>query len=220
MPSEESMHRTEAQAPQPGLNFEFELLQSGYKLIAGVDEAGRGAWAGPVVAAAVVLPIQRFDLAYRLNGVQDSKQMTPAQRTIWFSSIQELAQATAIGHATAPEIDTWGLSVATSKAMQRAITQLGVEPQHLLIDHIHLPQVNLPQTAITHGDARILSIATASVIAKVARDRAMIAYSRLFRGYGFKNHKGYGTRKHLECLRHLGPCDIHRKSFSPVRELI
>jgi ribonuclease HII len=210
------MHRTEVTASEPDLFYELELLRSGCKLIAGVDEAGRGSWAGPVVAAAVVLPIQRFDLAYRLNGVQDSKQMTPAQRAIWFSSIQELAQATAIGFATAQEIDRLGLSAATRKAMQRAITQLGIEPQHLLIDHIRLPEVDLPQTAITHGDARIFSIAAASVIAKVARDRAMVAFSRRYPGYGFEAHKGYGTSAHRLALQRLGPCEIHRGSYTPV----
>ncbi len=212
------MRRTEVTASEPGLLFEFELLRSGYKLIAGVDEAGRGAWAGPVVAAAVVLPVQRFDLAYRLNGVQDSKLMTPAQRAIWFSSIQELAQATAIGFATAQEIDTLGLSAATRKAMRHAITQLGVKPQHLLIDHIRLPEVDIPQTAITHGDTRILSIAAASVIAKVARDRAMIAFDRLYPGYGFESHKGYGTTTHRKALHRIGPCEIHRMSYTPVED--
>lgn len=214
------MHRTEVAASQPDLLFELELLQSGCKLIAGVDEAGRGAWAGPVVAAAIILPIQRFDLAYQLNGVQDSKQMTPLQRAIWFSRINELAQTTAIGYATPQEIDTWGLSEATRKSMQRAITELDIEPQHLLIDHIHLPQTNLPQTAITHGDARILSIAAASVIAKVVRDRAMIAYSRRYPGYGFEKHKGYGTSAHREALHRLGPCEIHRSSYSPVENFL
>jgi ribonuclease HII len=212
------MHRTEVTTSEPGLLYEFELLRSGCKLIAGVDEAGRGAWAGPVVAAAVVLPIQRFDLASRLNGVQDSKQMTPAQRVIWFSSIQELAQATAVGFATAQEIDSLGLSAATRKAMQHAVTQLGVEPEHLLIDHVRLPEVDLPQTAITHGDAQILSIAAASVIAKVARDRAMMAFGRLYPGYGFESHKGYGTNTHREALHRLGPCEIHRRSYTPVED--
>lgn len=214
------MHQTEVTASQPDLLLEFKLLRSGFQLIAGVDEAGRGSWAGPVVAAAVILPLQRFDLAYQLNGVQDSKQMTPAQRAIWFSRINELAQATAIGYATAQEIDTWGLSEATSKAMQRAITELDIEPQHLLIDHIRLPQVNIPQTAITHGDARILSIAAASVIAKVVRDRAMIAFSHLYPGYGFENHKGYGTSAHRESLNSLGPCEIHRRSYTPVEKFL
>jgi ribonuclease HII len=212
------MPQTEVRASQPGLFYELELLRSGSMLIAGVDEAGRGAWAGPVVAAAVVLPVQRFDLAYKLNGVQDSKQMTPAQRAIWFSSIQEIAQSTAIGYATALEIDSIGLSAATRKAMQRAITQLAVEPQHLLIDHIRLPEVKVPQTAVTHGDASILSIAAASVIAKVARDRAMIAFGRLFPGYGFENHKGYGTSAHREALERLGACEIHRRSYSPISQ--
>ncbi len=213
------MHQIEVAASQPDLFYEFELLQSGRTMIAGVDEAGRGAWAGPVVAAAVVLPIQRFDLAYRLNGVQDSKQMTPEQRAIWFSGIQELAIATAVGFATAKEIDELGLSVATRKAMQRAIAQLGCEPQHLLVDHIRLPEVHLPQTAVTHGDARILSIAAASVIAKVARDRAMIALNRRYPGYGFHQHKGYGTAAHRAALQQMGPCEIHRKSYAPVTSL-
>jgi ribonuclease HII len=213
------MHQIEAVVSHPDLFYELKLLRSGCKLIAGLDEAGRGAWAGPVVAAAVILPIQRFDLAFRLDGVQDSKQMTPEQRTIWYSHIQEIALASAVGFSTAKEIDEMGLSSATRKAMQRAIAQLGCEPQHLLIDHIRLPEVHLPQTAVTHGDARILSIAAASVIVKVARDRAMIALDRRYPGYGFHRHKGYGTAAHRAALQKMGPSEIHRKSYDPIASL-
>ncbi|NIS82377.1 MAG: ribonuclease HII [Anaerolineales bacterium] len=200
----------------PNLTYEYALRDTGCALIAGLDEAGRGAWAGPVVAAAVMLPIQRFDLAQILVGVRDSKRMTPLQRETWYARIFDVALAIGVGEASAHEIDEAGLIASTRLAMLRALDKLKIKPQHLLLDHIRLPQQELPQTPITRGDGCTLTIAAASVVAKVARDRAMIANEAMYPGYGFAQHKGYGTRFHHQALQQLGPCPIHRKSYAPV----
>lgn len=201
---------------RPSLVYETRSRRAGSEHIAGLDEVGRGAWAGPVVAAAVVLPLERFDLARTLDGVRDSKQMTPKQRRAWAPRIQTIARSTGIGEASAQEVDSLGLIAATRLAMRRALNALSFVPDQLLIDHLALPGVDLPQIAITHGDALALSIAAASVIAKVHRDEAMTAWERLFPGYGFARHKGYGTREHQRALQRLGACEIHRRSFAPV----
>lgn len=205
--------------PTPDLSHEYSLRQAGCTYIAGVDEAGRGAWAGPVVAAAVVLPLHRSDLAHQLHGVRDSKKMTPAQREAWLSAICELALATGVGIASAQEVDRVGLLPATRIAMLRALDKLRVRPQHVLIDHIPIPEVALPQTPITRGDGLVLSIAAASILAKVTRDRTMCALEADFPGYGFARHKGYGTPHHRLALQRLGPCAIHRMSYAPVSAL-
>lgn len=210
------MTHTDSSMRSPDLAYEYALRDTGCTLIAGLDEAGRGAWAGPVVAAAVVLPIHRFDLAHVLDGVRDSKRMTRLQREVWQARIFEVALAIGIGEASAQEIDETGLITSTRTAMGRALDKLKIEPEHLLIDHMRLPQHELPQTAITRGDGCILSIAAASVVAKVARDRAMIALEAKYPGYGFARHKGYGTQFHRMALQRLGPCTIHRKSYAPV----
>jgi ribonuclease HII len=201
---------------RPDLTFEYALLQSGCLRVAGLDEAGRGAWAGPVTAAAVVLPLNRFDLANVLMGVRDSKQMSHSQREEWAINIVQVALAVGIGTSSAQEVDTIGLIPATRKAMQQAIADLKPPPQHLLIDHLRLPDIELPQIALTRGDKRALSIAAASIIAKVARDRTMISFDTTYPGYGFSRHKGYGTSAHRDALQRLGPCSIHRRSFAPV----
>jgi ribonuclease HII len=184
--------------------------------IAGVDEAGRGAWAGPVSAGAVILP-RRSDLLECLPGVNDSKLMTPASRTVWAEKILELALAWGVGMATAAEIDTLGILPATRLAMQRAIEQLQPIPQHLLLDAVRLPRVNIAQQSLIKGDARVLSIAAASVLAKTARDALMVAMESEYPGYGLARHKGYGTALHRAALQRQGPCPIHRKSFAPIR---
>jgi ribonuclease HII len=204
---------------RPDLSFELDLLQSGVKHVAGLDEAGRGAWAGPVYAAAVILPINRFDLARCLEGVRDSKQMTPAQRERWAIHISKIARAIGVGQSSAGEVDSIGLISATRLAMTRALAALREPAEHLLIDYIGLPDIHLPQTPLPHGDARVLSIAAASVIAKVARDRAMVAFDEHFPGYGFSRHKGYGTSHHRHALQRLGPCPIHRRTYAPVAAL-
>jgi ribonuclease HII len=198
---------------------EEELLEAqGYRLIAGIDEVGRGALAGPVVAAAVILPLQ-VDAPW-LAEVRDSKQLTPAKRELLFHRIQEIAISIGIGLTPHYLIDTKGIIKATCLAMKHAIDQLSPPPQFLLIDYMRLPEVKLPQKGIIDGDNLCFSIACASIIAKVARDQLMVAFDRIYPGYGLAQHKGYGTREHLTCLSQLGPCPIHRQSFSPVKEII
>ena len=198
---------------------EEELLEAqGYHLIAGIDEAGRGALAGPVVAAAVILPRQ-VD-AHWLAEVRDSKQLTPAQRELLFHHIHEIAISIGIGLAPHYLVDKNGIIKATRLAMKQAINQLSPPPQSLLIDYMRLPEVRLPQKGITKGDNLCFSIACASIIAKVARDQLMVAFDRIYPGYGLAQHKGYGTREHFACLARLGPCPIHRQSFKPIREMV
>jgi ribonuclease HII len=201
---------------QPDLTNEFNLLQSGLSRIAGLDEAGRGAWAGPVTAAAVMLPLERVDLAQSLEGVRDSKQMTATQREIWASCIHQVAITVGLGVASAREVDKLGLITATRVAMARALEDLNEPPEHLLIDYMLLPDVPLPQTALTRGDTRTLSVAAASVIAKVTRDHGMVEMDTRYPGYGFDRNKGYGTPEHRDALKRLGPCPTHRRSYKPV----
>jgi len=201
--------------PDPSLNWERRLRRRGALRIAGLDEVGRGAWAGPVVAAAVVLPMGMRKLAAALRGVRDSKQMTSAQRARWAQAIQDLAEA-GVGQASPQEVDALGLIPATRLAMARALATLKVPPDHLLIDHLRLPDIPLPQTPITFGDQISLSIAAASVVAKVTRDRTMDELEREHPGFGFARHKGYGTEEHRRALAELGPTVIHRYSYMPV----
>lgn len=210
------MRKPDDRISRPDLTIEFELLGDGCSTLAGLDEAGRGAWAGPVVAAAVVLPLDRPDLAKSLVGVRDSKQMTPIQRELWASSIRKIALGIGLGVASSKEVDQRGLIAATREAMARALVDLGTRPEHLLIDHLPLPDIPLPQTVLTRGDSRALSIASASVIAKVARDQMMVDLDEHHPGYGFARHKGYGTPQHRDALTRLGPCPSHRFSYAPV----
>jgi len=198
---------------------EEEIFRAqGYQRIAGVDEAGRGALAGPVVAAAVILP-SHLDAPW-LNEVKDSKQLSPAQREVLFHRIHEVAISVGIGLASHDFIDTRGIIKATRLAMKLAVDQLSPPPESLLIDYMRLPEVRLPQKGVTNGDSLCMSIACASIIAKVARDKLMVEFDRIYPGYGLAQHKGYGTREHLVCLARLGPCAIHRRSFRPVGLLI
>ncbi len=196
---------------RPDLNLERALWQGGIRYVAGVDEAGRGALAGPVAAAAVVLPPGLDEAA--LDGVTDSKQLTPRQREAAAERVRQVALAWAVGFASADEIDRWGILPATRLAVQRALAQLDCGPEFLLLDHLLLPEVALPQTAVPHGDAQVLSIAAASVLAKTARDALMRDLEVRYPGYGFARHKGYGTAFHREALRRLGPSPVHRRSF-------
>jgi ribonuclease HII len=202
--------------PIPDLTYEIALAHNGCKRIAGLDEAGRGAWAGPVVAAAVVLPLENTELPRLLEGVRDSKQMTSAQREQWATRIYEVAVVVGLGESSPQEVDELGLIPATRNAMARALSTLGKPADYLLIDHLHLPEIPLPQMVLTRGDARALSIAAASVIAKVTRDQTMHDLDDVHPGYGFARHKGYGTAVHQAALQRLGPCDIHRRSYAPV----
>ena len=205
---------------QPDFKRELELHSNDHQFVAGIDEAGRGALAGPVVAAAVILPLDRFDLARALSGVRDSKQLTPAARARWEMQIRELAMAVGIGESSADEVDKIGLLPATRTAMLRAVEALDPSPSFLLIDHILVPDIEIPQEAITRGDQSVLSIASASVLAKVWRDRMMAELDQRFAGYGFARHKGYGTAEHRQALARLGPCPEHRRSYSPVQQAL
>ena len=203
---------------KPSRTEEKKLAKQGYELIAGVDEAGRGALAGPVAAAAVILPL-RLKGAW-LDQVRDSKQLSPAKREFLFHNIHQIAISIGISLAPPDVIDAQGIIKATRLAMKLAIDQLSPPPESLLIDYMHLPDVPLPQKGITNGDKLCFSIACASIMAKVARDHLMIELDRTYPGYGLAQHKGYGTEKHLSCLRQLGPSPIHRQSFQPIRGII
>jgi ribonuclease HII len=183
--------------------------------IAGVDEAGCGPLAGPVVAAAVILsPDTRFP---HLN---DSKQLSSEQRDTLFALIQGAAVAFGVGIVEPEEIDRINIRQATFAAMRLALSRLGVEPRHVLVDGYRIPKGPSQQTAIIEGDAKSAHIAAASILAKVTRDAMMVAWDEQYPGYGFRNHKGYGTPEHLEALRRLGPTPIHRRSYAPVRDCL
>jgi ribonuclease HII len=201
---------------QPSLALEYELRDAGLLHIAGIDEAGRGAWAGPVVAAAVILPLNKFNLATSLCDVRDSKMMTPTQRVVSYSRIQEIALSIGLGEASSEEVDQLGIIGATHQAMYRAIRALSIPPQHVLIDHLELPNLAVTQTALSKGDKDVLSIAAASIIAKVSRDEIMMDLDNQYPDYGFAHHKGYGTLQHQNTLSEFGPSSVHRKTFTPV----
>ncbi len=202
----------------PSFDEEKALASKGYRYIAGIDEVGRGALAGPVAAAAVVLPFN-INTSW-LNLVRDSKQLSPTRREYLFNHIQEKAISVGIGMAERETIDEQGIIKATRLAMKIAVEQLNPSAETLLIDYMTLPEVPLPQKGIKKGDSLCLSIACASIIAKVARDRLMTELDEIYPGYDFSCHKGYGTGKHLDCLKRLGLSPVHRRSFSPVKELI
>lgn len=201
--------------PAPDLSFEQALWREGLVCVAGVDEAGRGALAGPVAAGAVILPPE-MGLTAVLAGVRDSKQMTPSERETWAEQIRRAAVACAVGFASHDEIDTLGILPANRLAMQRALESLTPSPEYLLLDCIFLPEIPLPQTSLIKGDCRSLSIAAASVLAKTARDAHMRTLDAQFPGYGFAVHKGYGTLAHRQAIAVLGPSAVHRKSFRLV----
>ena len=199
-----------------GLTLEAELWSAGYRAVAGVDEVGRGPWAGPVVAAAVILPASSAALAPLLGHVDDSKRLTWRQRERLYSPIQQCALAIGVGRVEAGVIDRVGIAAATKQAMRQALAALAVQPDFALLDFLTLPDLPLPQRGVPHGDALSLSIAAASMIAKVTRDRWMIEQEAVYPGYGFARHKGYGTAEHHAALARLGPCPLHRLSFAPV----
>lgn len=205
-------------SPPPTFFEEAALYKQGYHSIAGIDEAGRGPLAGPVVAGAVVLP-DGFQAPW-LAGVRDSKQLTPRQRDLLYSCIQKAGIAWASGVVSSQDVDTLGIVPATRKAMLLAVQHLPARPEFLLIDALPLPQSGVPFKAIIKGDQRCLSIAAASIVAKVTRDRIMVEEDTRYPGYAFAVHKGYPTTAHLEHLQRLGPCPIHRRSFAPVRALL
>lgn len=199
----------------PTLEYERRLLAAGAGLVAGVDEVGRGSWAGPVVAAAVILPTDD-SMAGKLAGVRDSKELSPAARLEAMEAIRTTATAIGVGWASHHVVDRQGLAAANRSAMLRAVGNLPIRPDGLILDAVRLPESPLPQIAITKGDRLSLSVAAASIVAKVIRDRWMTACDARFPGYGFRHHKGYGTARHRSALLALGPCPLHRRSFDPV----
>jgi ribonuclease HII len=203
----------------PSFAFERRLLRSGFRAILGLDEAGRGCWAGPLVAAAVVFgPLTPRRLA-RLRDVRDSKQLSPARREQLAEVIRDEAVDSALGVVDAPTIDLLGLTAAGELAMLRATRGLGLEPDHALIDAFRLNGLACPQTPLIHGDARCLSIAAASILAKVHRDELLVRLDAFYPGYGFAGNKGYGTPDHQQALAERGPCPEHRLSYAPLRAL-
>lgn len=199
----------------PTGEFERAARLRGYRRIAGIDEAGRGPLAGPVVAAAVVLPAR-----CRLSGIDDSKQLSEGQRDRLYAAILAQAVGMGIGSADVGEIDRLNIIEATRLAMRRAVDQLTPPPDYLLIDAVTLPGIRISVRPIIKGDALSLSIAAASIIAKVTRDRLMAKYHEMFPEYDFLSHKGYCTTGHLQRLARHGPCSIHRRTFMPVQEAI
>ena len=205
--------------PVPSLEHEERLWSTGLRHIAGVDEAGRGAWAGPVVAAAVILPPDDPDLLQYLTAVRDSKCLTAARREALLPVIQEVAVGLGVGAVPPAEIDDIGIVPATRKAMAQALAKLAPPADYLLLDYVSLPDVPLGQYSLPKGDAYVLSIAAASIVAKVSRDRMMVELEGKLPGYGFARHKGYGTAQHRAALAALGPSQVHRHSFAPLRAL-
>lgn len=186
----------------------FEHKYSTYSLICGIDEAGRGPLAGPVVAGAVILP-KDCEILY----LNDSKKLPPAKREALYEEIMEKAEAVGVGMASPARIDEINILQATYEAMREAVDNLGVTPELLLNDAVTIPDVSIPQVPIIKGDAKSVSIAAASIIAKVTRDRLMVQYDEILPGYGFARHKGYGSKDHIEAIRRLGPTPIHRQTF-------
>jgi ribonuclease HII len=200
----------------PSLEIELALHAQGHNLIAGLDEAGRGALAGPVVAAAVILPLEQPELEQVLYGVRDSKQLSAQERERLFDVIHQTALAVGVGVSAPCVIDRAGIVPATRQAMLKALSRLSLEPECLIIDYLQLTAVPLPQACLPKADERSFSVAAASIIAKVTRDRLMCLLDQSYPGYGFASHKGYGTSTHQAALAQLGPCRIHRMSFAPL----
>ncbi|MCS7011940.1 MAG: ribonuclease HII [Anaerolineales bacterium] len=197
----------------PDLTFEKLLWEGGFHRVVGLDEAGRGAWAGPVCVAAVVLPPEET-VAHDLSGVRDSKQMSPAEREVWAPRIRAVALTWGLGFASAAEIDALGILPATKLAALRALEPLMVD--YVLADALLLPEIEWSQTALIKGDQRSLSVAAASVLAKTSRDAHMLLLDRQYPKYGFARHKGYGTPAHRAALERWGPCPEHRLSFAGI----
>jgi len=208
-----SMRRREARRLAALFRLRRALLAAGARHVAGVDEVGVGPLAGPVVAAAVILPVR-----VRLPGLDDSKRLSPRERERLDAAIRAQALAVCVAEVPASEVDRLDILRATLLAMQRAVTGLALRPDHVLVDARTIPGIDSPQTPIVGGDARDASIAAASIVAKVHRDALMQRLDARFPGYGFAKHMGYGTPEHLRALGALGPCALHRRSFAPVAQ--
>ena len=200
--------------PKPNLSIEKQLWDSGALNIAGVDEAGRGPLAGPVVAACVILPPEP-ELEQSLSPINDSKKLSHKKRLICLELIQEYSVEIQTGIVSCKEIDQIGILNATREAVWRAVSKLETDVNHYLLDYLLLTEITAPQTSLPKGDARSLTIACASIVAKETRDDLMLEYHLKYPEYGFAQHKGYGTKKHREQIELLGPCPIHRLSFHP-----
>ena len=194
---------------------DFIQHEAGDKLVAGADEAGRGPLAGAVFAAAVIL-----DPNKPIEGLMDSKKLTEKKRIALEEQIKENAMSWSIAHATVEEIDSINILQASMLAMKRAVESLDVSPDHVLVDGNRCPQICYPVDAIVKGDSLVAEISAASILAKQARDKELIVLDEQYPGYGFAQHKGYGTKAHIEALKELGPTEVHRRSFRPVRELL
>jgi len=202
----------------PDFSHELRLFGQGIRVVAGVDEAGRGPLAGPVVAAAVALPAELSGEEKWLRALDDSKRLSPRQREAAFELIQEHAWSISVVEETPKEIDRIGIGKAVIRAMMRAVEGLRTVPEHLLLDYVPIKECPYSFEVLVKGDARCYSIAAASIVAKVTRDRTMERADSLYPGYGFARHKGYGTELHREQLQKLGPCPLHRRSFAPLRQ--
>lgn len=194
--------------------FETELYNNGINFIAGIDEVGRGPLVGPVVTAAVILPKDFYD-----ERINDSKKLTEKKRELLYDVIMENAISVGIGISSEDVIDEINILNATKRAMLEAVNNLSVKPEHLLIDAVKL-NTDIPQTSIIKGDAKSESIAAASIIAKVTRDRMMVELDKIYPEYDFKHNKGYGTKKHIEAIRKYGIIKEHRKTFAPCDEYV
>ena len=202
----------------PDLSLESAIHRRGIRFVAGVDEAGRGPLAGPVVAAAVILPPDLTGEETWLQFLDDSKRLSPNQRERAVDVIHEHALAVGVGMVGPEDIDNMGIGHAALAAMMRAVDRLSLEPGHLLLDFIHVRKCPYTYDTIVKGDSLSYSIAAASNVAKVTRDRLMVEAEEAYPGYAFARHKGYPTKAHFETLRQLGPCPIHRRSFAPVAQ--
>jgi ribonuclease HII len=201
------------------LTEEKSLYKLGYQYVAGIDEVGRGPLAGPVVAAAVIMP-KRIKRSEWVGQVKDSKLLSSNQRKRLYGYIINTAVGFGIGIISSQIIDKQGIAKATRLAMKQAVEQCNPSPVYLLIDYVKLPEVPLPQKGVINGDSICFSIACASILAKVTRDHIMVELDKEYPGYGMSRHKGYGTKEHLDSLTRLGPCSIHRRSFQPIKETI
>ncbi len=206
----------------PDFTLERQWVRRGAARIAGIDEAGRGPWAGPVVAAAVCLPMERLP-AELLTGLDDSKKLTPARRDALFEALQSCAEVgvgIGIGRAGVEEIDSLNILQASLLAMRRAVAALDAMPAAALVDGRQDPGLDCPVETVIKGDGRSLSIAAASIVAKVTRDREMATLAARHPGYGWERNQGYGTAEHRQALERLGPCAEHRRSFRPISQLV